>query len=78
MSKRKTVEAKRARDSETEVVRYSLSELRDLVDREARAKLGISGEEFVKRLESGQISPESPMERSVAFLAKILKESKTG
>lgn len=62
--------------SEEDIIRLSPSELDVLVDREARTKVGISGKEFIRRLEAGKVSSESPMERSVAFLARYLKQSK--
>lgn len=62
--------------TKTVVTYLSPSELPTLVDREAQAKLGISGKEFIRRFMAGEVSLESPNERSVAFVAKQLTRTK--
>jgi hypothetical protein len=47
-------------------------EVRTLLDRRARRTLGISGEEFLRRLRSGEVGDE-PNESALAVLAELVR-----
>jgi hypothetical protein len=49
-------------------------ESRELFDRKARARLGISGPEFIRRWDAGEYRnlPETPESRAIMFVAALL------
>ncbi|MBI2856970.1 MAG: hypothetical protein HYX95_01500 [Chloroflexi bacterium] len=55
-------------------VKLSRAELADLIDREARARLNMSGEELVKRYNAGALS-DSPVAHEIAMLVPLAKAS---
>lgn len=46
-------------------------EVEDLIDREARKRLGFSGKEFVRKLSQGHL-PETVAKRDIAMLVRLI------
>ena len=51
---------------------YTKKEARDLVDRRAKRLFGISGEEFIRRLDRGELT-DAPGESALAVFAEIAR-----
>lgn len=57
-----------------EVVFLSADEVRDLIDAEARGRMGISGQEFLERRRAGTL-PHTPAASDISVVAALIESN---
>lgn len=55
-------------------VELTKDQLDELIDQEARTRLGITGEDFKRLFNNGNLSNDDPTVRSIAMLLKLAEE----
>lgn len=60
------------------VVRLSKQRIEALIDREAKRRLGITGQQFRRRLKARKLPKESVAVRDIAMLVKLVSANNSG